>query len=168
MVFIYNLFEKIFNCKISEWNINEKKYVQNISVLFFTTLAAQIGTIPLTADYFGKVSVISLIANVIAVPLANLSLAIGFFQIITGIFSDYFSSIIAGTNNILLSFQLLFIKWCSSVKYCAKKHKCFGLLRNYNLCILFYINFYTNLRKSETILFQICNSYAYSLILCFN
>ena len=119
MVFIYNLFEKIFIHKISEWNINEKKYVQNISVLFFTTLAAQIGTIPLTADYFGKVSVISLIANVIAVPLANLSLAIGFFQIITGIFSDYFSSIIAGTNNILLSFQLLFIKWCSSVKYAS-------------------------------------------------
>lgn len=117
MVFIYNLFENTFLNKIRDWNFKGKKFMQNISVLFFTTLAAQIGTIPLTADYFGKISVISLLANVIAVPLANLSLATGFFQIITGIFSDYFSSVIAETNNIMLSFQLSFIKWCSSVKY---------------------------------------------------
>ena len=119
MVFIYNLFEKIFIIKISEWNLKGKKFAQNVSVLFFTTLAAQIGTIPLTAEYFGKVSVISLLANVIAVPLANLSLATGFFQIITGVLSDYFSSVIAEANNVLLYFQLIFIKWCSSVKYAS-------------------------------------------------
>lgn len=117
MVLIYTLFEKIFVNKIHEWKIHGRKFTHGLSVLFFTSLAAQIGTLPVTVNYFGKVSVISLLANVVIVPLANLSLAVGFFQILTGIFSNYMSSVIAVTNNLLLNFQLYFIKWCASLDF---------------------------------------------------
>ena len=114
MVFFYERFEKLFVHKISEWELKGKKYIRYILVLFLTTLAAQIGTLPITATYFEKISFISLLANLVVVPLANIALAIGFFQIIAGVFSGFLSSIIAETNNFLLSFQLIFIKWCAS------------------------------------------------------
>ncbi len=139
MVFIYNLLEKLFLHKFTEINFKGKKAVMMMSVLFFTTLAAQLGTLPVTANYFGKVSFVSLIANVAVVPLANLSLAIGFFQILTGIFSDYLSSVIAEANNILISSQLYFIKLCASVKFAYINIQSFSFskfLLYYNILLL--------------------------------
>lgn len=139
MVLIYTLFEKIFVIKIREWKIHGRKFTHGISVLFFTTLAAQIGTLPVTVNYFGKVSVISLLANVVIVPLANLSLAVGFFQILTGIFSGYISSVISVTNNLLLNFQLYFIKWCASLDFAYIKTagmNPYSVILYYFTCIL--------------------------------
>ncbi|MEO8664738.1 MAG: DNA internalization-related competence protein ComEC/Rec2 [Ignavibacteria bacterium] len=117
MAVLLKRFEKLFIERIRDWKVKGKKAAFGISVLFFTSLAAQIGTIPVTGIYFGRLSIVSLIANIIAVPLANLSLAIGFFQIITAAVSGYISSVISETNNLLLSFQLLFIKYCAELDF---------------------------------------------------
>lgn len=117
MALIYSVFERTIINKFREWNLIGKKLSLWITVLFFTSLAAQAGTLPVTALYFGKISLVSVFANIIAVPLANLSLAIGFFQISMAVFSDYISSVISETNNILLIAQIEFIKWCASLKY---------------------------------------------------
>ncbi|HRA98887.1 MAG TPA: DNA internalization-related competence protein ComEC/Rec2 [Ignavibacteria bacterium] len=139
MVIIYNRFEKSFLHNLKSPKTKFKKIVSWISVLFFTSLAAQIGTLPLTSLYFGKISFISLLANVVAVPLANISLAIGFLQILTGIISFDLSSIIAETNNILLSIQLEFIKFCAGMKFSFIYIKNFTLsiiISYYIICIL--------------------------------
>ncbi|MEO8209204.1 MAG: DNA internalization-related competence protein ComEC/Rec2 [bacterium] len=117
MVLIYSVFEKTFIIKIREWNTSGKKFTLLVIALFFTSLAAQIGTLPITALYFGKISIISVFTNVIAVPLANLSLAIGFFQILTALLSEYLSSVIAETNGLLIFIQIKFIKWCASLDF---------------------------------------------------
>jgi competence protein ComEC len=117
MVIFFKQFEFTLIDRLKELNVSGKKVTLLIAVLFFTSLSAQIGTIPITASYFGKISVVSLIANVIAVPLANLSLAMGFLQIIFELFSDYLSSVIAETINLLLYIQLQFIKWCASLDF---------------------------------------------------
>ncbi|MDQ3022147.1 MAG: DNA internalization-related competence protein ComEC/Rec2 [Bacteroidota bacterium] len=117
MVLVYSVFEKTFIIKIREWITRGKKLTLLIIALFFTSLAAQIGTLPITALYFEKISIVSIPANMIAVPLANLSLAIGFFQIVTATLSEYLSSVIAETNYILLMVQIEFIKWCASLDF---------------------------------------------------
>lgn len=117
MAVIYSVFEKIIVKKISMWNFRGKKITIYAFVLFFTSLAAQIGTLPITASYFGKISIISLFANVIAVPAANLSLAIGFLQIITALISGQLAAYPAEVNNLLLNFQLKFIQMCSSISF---------------------------------------------------
>ena len=117
MVFFYERFEKLLAPKINEWDIKGKKYIRYMLVLFLTTLAAQIGTLPITATFFGKISFISLLANLFVVPIANIALAIGFFQIIISIVSPFLSSVIAESNNILLSIQLWFIRWCASFDF---------------------------------------------------
>ncbi|MBK8554056.1 MAG: DNA internalization-related competence protein ComEC/Rec2 [Ignavibacteria bacterium] len=114
MAVFLTTFEKVFLSRIRELHIKGKKIALMLLALFFTSLAAQIGTIPITANYFGKISVISLLTNIIAVPLANLSLAIGFFQMFIAAISEYLSSVISETNNVLLYVQLSFIQWCAS------------------------------------------------------
>ncbi|MEP7146250.1 MAG: DNA internalization-related competence protein ComEC/Rec2, partial [bacterium] len=144
MGFFLKKFEKLFSGKIRNWNINGRKIVMWTSALFFTSLAAQIGTIPITAIYFGKISIVSIFANIIAVPLANLSLAIGFFQILTAAFSEYLSSVISETNNILLSFQLLFIKRCANLDYAFIYVKDFSGINILSYYIILFILFFVN------------------------
>jgi len=128
MVFVYEKLDKLFIQKILNRDFRGKKITSILIILFVTTLAAQIGTIPLTAIYFEKISLISLFANMFAVPLSNISLALGFLQIILSLFSDFISSAIAETNNLLLYIQLAFIKWCASIDFSYIKFYKFNLI----------------------------------------
>lgn len=135
MVVIYTRFEESFLHNLKSTTSRFRKIFSWICVLFFTTLAAQIGTLPLTSLYFGKISFISIFANVVAVPLANISLAIGFLQILSGVISFNLSSVVAESNNILLSIQLEFIKFCAGIKFSFIYIKNFSLL----IIISYYI-----------------------------
>ncbi|MEQ6360717.1 ComEC/Rec2 family competence protein, partial [Thermoanaerobacter thermohydrosulfuricus] len=44
------------------------------------TLSAQIGTIPFTMYYYHYVSIISLLSNIVIVPLANIAVVLGFLS----------------------------------------------------------------------------------------
>jgi competence protein ComEC len=139
MVLLYTRFEKIFLKKLTMHNSSFKKFILALLVLLFTSLAAQIGTIPITANYFGKISLISILANVIAVPLANLSLAIGFLQIFFSLLSENLSALIAETNGVLLFCQLSFIKWCASLELAYIKVRDFNfadMITFYGIVIL--------------------------------
>lgn len=46
--------------------------------LFLVSLGAQIGTLPLTAVYFGKIPILSVFTNIIIVPLVGILVALGF------------------------------------------------------------------------------------------
>ncbi|MBI5403765.1 MAG: DNA internalization-related competence protein ComEC/Rec2 [Ignavibacteriae bacterium] len=137
MVIIYEKFNEIFLKRINDSKIKYKKAVYNVLGLMLITLAAQAGTLPITTYYFEKISFASLIANAVMVPLSNLSLAIGFFQISSATFSSFISSVIADANYFLLKFQLYFVNTLASFKYS-------------------YINFYR---------FDSVNTVAYFLIL---
>jgi competence protein ComEC len=51
---------------------------------FLTTVAAQLGTWPLTAYYFSGVSVVGFIASFFAIPLASLALILGLLGLLVG------------------------------------------------------------------------------------
>lgn len=88
-----------------------------IMILFFSTLAAQIGTLPLTSIYFGKISLISFVSNIIAVPLSNLSLALGMLQVITAPLLSFVSEAIAEVNYLLLKLQIIMIKFFGELDF---------------------------------------------------
>ena len=117
MVFFYEKFDEIYLQKILDSRLRFKKIIYILVSIIFVTIAAQLGTLPITSHYFEKISFISIIANAIIVPLSNLSMAIGFFQVLTAIFSDYLSSVIAEVNFILLSFQLHTTDFLASFKF---------------------------------------------------
>ncbi|MBK8983174.1 MAG: DNA internalization-related competence protein ComEC/Rec2 [Ignavibacteria bacterium] len=152
MVIIYSRFEEKFLSSLYSDTSKFSRLIKWAAVLFFTTLAAQIGTLPLTALYFGKISVISLITNMAAVPLANISLAMGFLQILSDIISSGISSAVAEANNILLSIQLAFIKYSADPEFSffyVKQLNIFAVAAYYFICgmILFSKSFKALLRN---------------------
>jgi competence protein ComEC len=56
-----------------EWFLSHlKKTLRNISLFFFTSLSATLGTLPLILFYFNRLSLVTLIANMIVVPILGI------------------------------------------------------------------------------------------------
>ncbi len=77
IVYFYQLFEKLLPVKLRISQI-KNNFVKYTWALFLVSLAAQIGTLPLTIYYFHRLPVIALAANVIIVPVIGLLVALGF------------------------------------------------------------------------------------------
>ncbi|MBI5464491.1 MAG: DNA internalization-related competence protein ComEC/Rec2 [Ignavibacteriales bacterium] len=85
--------------------------------LFAVSLAAQLGTLPFTAYYFGRVSAVSLLANLIVVPLAGLNTFIGFAELLFYPFSMWLAHTFAFVNDVLIDFLLRFVQIAASVPH---------------------------------------------------
>ena len=83
IIFFYNWFETVLPEKLKVNNVGHK-VLQFIWGLFLVSLAAQLGTLPLTVYIFGKLPLIALIANVLIVPLIGILVGIGFFILFLG------------------------------------------------------------------------------------
>ncbi|MCI0450670.1 MAG: DNA internalization-related competence protein ComEC/Rec2, partial [Chlorobi bacterium] len=115
--------------KLNEWlrkmkwyaNLDEEKIfgksVKWILLLFLGTFAAQLGTLPISSMMFNKVSVVSLAANLFAIPLSNLALALGFIMIIASTFSSWLASIFAAVNSMIMHYQLEMIEFCAKLDF---------------------------------------------------
>jgi len=118
LVVIYPLFDKCLRQIRWYSSLDDKKmpvkFFKAVTTLFAGTLAAQLGTLPVTAVMFKKVSIISLAANLFAIPLSNIALAIGFIMVLVSPLSIWLASIFAALNSILLYVQLWLIELCAS------------------------------------------------------
>lgn len=74
------------------------------------SLVATLGTLPLTAIYFGKVSVIGVLANIIVIPAVGLSVVLGFISTLAGTFSLWLAEVYAAVNETVLNGTLLVAK----------------------------------------------------------
>ena len=81
------------------------------------TLSAQIGVLPVTIMHFNKVSVISLIPNILAAPMLGVITVLGALMAVLGQFSITLSVLIGYVNNILLSAVLYITKWSASLPW---------------------------------------------------
>lgn len=138
----------LFIKKIPEkWE--EIKGVDAVLKLFAVSLAAQIGTLPFTAYYFGRVSIISLVANIVVVPLIGIIVTIGFVSVLAGSISLWLSTLFSEVNNILLWFTLKFVAVASSVPYATISTAVFGLKETffYSAAVTFLFNL-----KNKTVL----------------
>jgi competence protein ComEC len=93
------------------------KAIKGTMALFLGTVAAQMGTLPITAIMFKKVSVISLLANLFAIPLSNIALAAGFVMIIFSAVSTWLASVFAALNSFLLYVQIILIEFCAGLDH---------------------------------------------------
>jgi len=117
VVFFYD----IINTRlIQRIKFNKNKiftFLRPILLMLMVTVAAQIGTVLVSAYYFEKISFVSFFTNLVVVPLSNLSLALGFVQILLSTISNFLASSVAVSNKLLLSFILLFTKFTSQLPY---------------------------------------------------
>lgn len=81
------------------------------------TLAAQIGVLPIAVYYFNNISLISLLTNIIVLPVVEIITVLGSIMAILGQVSVVFSQIIGYINSPLLAFVLYTTRIASSVPY---------------------------------------------------
>ena len=115
IVYFYPRLEALIK-KIPE-RFEEIKGVDAVLKLFAVSLAAQLGTVPFTAYYFGRVSIISLVANIPVVPISGLNTFIGAAEIMFYPISPWIAKLYAATNDFLVWFLLGFVKQAASVPF---------------------------------------------------
>lgn len=79
----------------------ESKAVYKLLLFISVTIAAEIGVLPFTLYYFGKVSVVSLPANLLVIPLSLIISALGIATLVLSYFSFWLASVYASVNNLL-------------------------------------------------------------------
>lgn len=121
IVVIYPIFNKWINMvkwyKDLDGSKNIVKAFKAVTTLFLGTLAAQAGTLPVTAIMFKKISIVSLFSNLFAIPLSNLSLAAGFMMVLVSPFSGWLASVFGSANSAMLYFQLTLIEYCANLDF---------------------------------------------------
>ncbi len=86
------------------------KIPSSLAELLAATTAAQLGVIPVSVVHFNSISVISLLSNVIVVPLTGLITVLGMITAITGMIFMPAAKLISYLNCALLSFVLYVTK----------------------------------------------------------
>ena len=116
--------------------INIQSKVLKIFVqLMALSLSAQIGTIPFTLYYFGKLSITSLAANMIVIPLIGISVGIGIASLIFSCFSPFIAVCYGNINSLLIKLLYFIVHISGSQEYS------FIRIRNFSLfdSIVFYL-----------------------------
>lgn len=99
--------------------LNEKlnKRIGLLSSLVSVTLAAQIGTLPIMAYHFKQISIISLVTNLLIIPIIGPMLSIVFISILLGFISFKIGFLVNQITNQLLNY----INWiaikCAIIPY---------------------------------------------------
>lgn len=121
LIIIYPVLDKLINgikwySALNSGNLFVKIF-KAVTALFIGTVAAQIGTLPVTALMFKKVSVVSLVSNLFAIPLSNISLALGFITVIFSLISLWLAEVFASLNNFMLYWQLKLIEISANLDF---------------------------------------------------
>lgn len=104
IVYFYPKFESLIS-RIPH-KIGKIRAVDYLLKLFAVSLAAQIGTLPFTAYYFERISIVALGANLLVVPMVVVNTAIGFASIILSFASDWAAQSFSALNNAIVSVLL--------------------------------------------------------------
>lgn len=126
---IFPIIEK----EIKRLNITNK-YLKNIVLFIGVSLSAQIGTMPFTVAYFGKLSVVALFSNLIVIPLIGIVIALAFTSLFVSLISFTIASYYAVINDLIVSFLF------STIAYIGNLDHSFIWISTYSLfdAIIFY------------------------------
>ncbi|MBI5474463.1 MAG: DNA internalization-related competence protein ComEC/Rec2 [Ignavibacteriae bacterium] len=75
------------------------------------SLVATLGTLPLTAVYFGRVSVVGILTNIFVIPLVGASVMLGFVTSLVGWISVWVAEVFSAVNRLLLKLILFIATW---------------------------------------------------------
>lgn len=106
IIYLVPVIRSIFSSKI-EWFDNALSL----------SIAAWLGLFPLSAYFFSKISIISIIANIFIIPLAGIVVILGFFTFFIGLLSIQLAGVTAFIGYWLLRLTVLAVKGFSSLPF---------------------------------------------------
>ncbi|UCH65095.1 MAG: DNA internalization-related competence protein ComEC/Rec2 [Ignavibacterium sp.] len=137
----------------------KSKIIKYVLLFFGVSLSAQLGTLPFTVFYFGKLSVIALLSNLIVIPAIGVIIALAVTTLLINSLLPVVASFYAVTNDTITSLLLSFINYTGELSYSHIKIPAYSV---YDAVIfyLFLIFFLQILRKLKY-------KVAYALVLIF-
>ncbi len=140
IVYFYPFFVNILN-RIPE-RFEEIKMLNPVLKLFAVSLAAQLGTLPFTAYYFDRISIVSLFANLVVVPIVGVNVMLGFATLASSAVSSWVAQCYAALNEWLVTFLLGFVKVAADVPYAYVQTERLGTSFPilYYLCLIGIVN----------------------------
>jgi competence protein ComEC len=94
------------------WNI-----MRTVYGIVAVSLAASLGTLPLTAIVFGRLSVVGFLANLVIVPASSISVVLGMITPLAGTVSPWVASTYAEVNRLVLHFTIWGAEMAASVPW---------------------------------------------------
>ncbi len=161
------IFYPIMNNELSKLNIKNKN-LKLILQLFILSLTAQIGIIPITNIYFGQISIVSLLSNLIVIPGVSLVLANGILTLFVSLLSIQLGLIFAAANDLIVSLLYFIIKVSANFEYSVFQVRYYNeidALIYYAFIIFvtfFYLKFKNRFAQVLLIIFTILNIFIYS------
>lgn len=100
------------------YSLRINSQIINWLLLFFAvSLSAQIGTLPFTLTYFGKLSVIALFVNIIVIPAIAVIVGIAMITVFFSFFLPFAVSHFAFANDILTYSLFKIVNWSGSLDF---------------------------------------------------
>jgi len=93
------------------------RIVKNFLLFCAVSVSAQIGTLPITLNYFGKLSVVAIFANLIVIPLAGIIIGTAILTIALFPVSAWISSVYANANNLFSHLMFTFVNLVGKLEY---------------------------------------------------
>jgi len=122
------------NKTINKFN-HKSKFLKYLLLFMGVSLSAQIGTIPFTLVFFGKLSIIALLANLLVIPLSAVIVGLGIITLITAVVFPFLSIYYAAANDFITSIFFLIVKYSGSLSFS------YISIRNFSFydAVLFYL-----------------------------
>ncbi len=141
------------NSRIEELEI-KNKYLKGILLYATVSIAAQIGTLPFTLYYFGKLSLVSILANVLIIPVIGIIIALGILSLILNPFLPFIASAYISLNETLVALIFSITKFFSGLKYSYITIRQFSIL-DAAIFYLFVFIFFFYFERSKNLIFRI-------------
>ena len=119
--------------QIRKWGINSK-IIKYILLFAGVSLAAQIGTLPLTLIYFRKISVVALLTNLLVIPGIGIIISLAFTTLVFNLFAGFMAGVYAAANDFISGILFKIVDYTGSMNFS------FIRMNNYSLYdgIVFY------------------------------
>lgn len=92
-------------------------YVNKFTKTLSSLMGVLTGLLPIQGYYFNNIGILSILSNLIIVPLLSLSLLLGFSMVILSFLFNFLNHIIGFILDIILSFQFLIVKVLDKVPF---------------------------------------------------
>jgi competence protein ComEC len=110
------LFYPVFKNYINSFE-NLNKWIKKFLLFVAVSLSAQTGTLPFTMAYFSRLSLSSLFANIVVIPLTGVQIAAALFTLFIDIFSANTAYLISGVNDLCTGILYWFVNYAGNLKY---------------------------------------------------
>ncbi|RPI75289.1 MAG: DNA internalization-related competence protein ComEC/Rec2 [Ignavibacteriales bacterium] len=102
----------------------KSKFLKYILLFMGVSLSAQIGTLPFTLIYFGKLSFISLIANLFVIPLSAVIVGLGIVTLMINSLLPFIAVYFAAANDLVCKLLFIIVEYSGNpdLSYISIKH----------------------------------------------